>query len=201
MGREHFDAKAGTWDEDPARVIRAGQVAAAIAATVVIDPRTRVLEYGAGTGLVSQMLQHLCGPITLVDNSDGMREVMRSKVDAGAFREARVADLDLEREDPPQECFDLIVSSMVLHHVADLTRVLAGFAALLEPGGQLALADLDREDGSFHDDGFDGHHGFGRTQLGEDLVAAGFRGVQISDCTEVVKQGRPYTVFLAQAQR
>ena len=42
-----------------------------------------MLEYGAGTGLVSQAMRDAVGPVTMADTSGGMRDVMRAKVDAG----------------------------------------------------------------------------------------------------------------------
>src|SRR5690554_3935123 len=58
MGTEHshFDEKASTWD-DADKVRRSDEIARAVAAAVPLATTTRVLEYGAGTGLVSQALQ------------------------------------------------------------------------------------------------------------------------------------------------
>ena len=199
MGKEHFDAIAEDWDSDAEKVSRARVVAGAVAAAVPLGPRTRVLEYGAGTGLVSQALARRVGPLTLADSSAGMRAVMERKVAAGALPGARVWDLDLERQEPPAERFDVVVASLVLHHVHELDRVLSGFAALLAPGGRLCVADLDREDGTFHD--FDGHEGFDRAELAERLTAAGFADVAVEDCTELTKDGVTYSVFLAVSSR
>ena len=81
--------------------------------------------------------------------------------------DTRVWDLDLESGSAPDERFDLVVASLVLHHVHDIPRVLAGFRDLLDPGGHVAIADLDTEDGSFHAQvhDFDGHPGFDRDQI------------------------------------
>ncbi|NLG20041.1 MAG: class I SAM-dependent methyltransferase [Actinomycetales bacterium] len=202
MGTEHFDSKAADWDNDPDKVSRAQEVAAAVAASVPLTESTRLLEYGAGTGLVSQSLSERVAEVVLADNSAGMREVMSQKIEAGTLpAQARVWDLDLERDPVPDEEFDLVVTSMVLHHVRDLPAVLTGFAALLRPGGHLCIADLDREDGSFHDHDFDGHHGFDRAELRTALLAAGFADVRTQDCTSILKEGTAYGVFLATAVR
>lgn len=202
MGSERFDSKAADWDKDPAKVTRAQQVAAAVRGAVPVEPGARLLEYGAGTGLVTQFLGDAVGSAVLADNSVGMRAVIEEKIGAGVLRNAVAVDLDLEQDAVPEEAaFDLVVSSMVMHHVRDLQRVLAGFAALLRPGGHLCLADLDREDGSFHGVDFDGHHGFDRAELGTALQAAGFSAVTVSDCTSIEKAGRTFTVFLATATR
>ena len=114
---------------------------------------------------------------------------------------ARVWDLDLQTQPVPTETFDLIVTSLVLHHVRHLDPVLAGFAQLLVPDGYLAIADLDAEDGSFHDHDFDGHHGFDRAELSDRLASAGFIDIRVRDCTRIDRDGTGYSVFLATARR
>ena len=42
---------------------------------------------------------------------------------------------------------------MTLHHIPDTNGILNKFHALLEPNGYLLVADLEKEDGSFHTDG------------------------------------------------
>jgi SAM-dependent methyltransferase len=204
VGSSHtdsFDEKAATWDADPAKVERAGVVARHIAATIPLDRSMRVLEYGAGTGLVTQALRDAVGPVTLADASRGMREVMTAKIEAGAITDARVWALDLATEPAPDEQFDLIVTVLTLHHIPDLDAVLAGFSALLAPGGRLCIVDLDEEDGSFHPEGFDGHHGFPRADLGADLGAAGFDEIAFTDCSHLVRDGVDYPLFLATCTR
>jgi SAM-dependent methyltransferase len=139
--------------------------------------------------------------VTLADTSAGMREVLQAKIAGGALREARVWAVNLETEPAPDEQFDLIVTVMTMHHILDLGRVLASFAGLLAPGGHVCIADLDKEDGSFHTGDFGGHHGFERGPLGEALTRAGFRDVEFSDCTRLERDGQTYPVFLATAVR
>lgn len=205
MGAEHFDDRAATWDEDPDKVRHAREVAAAVSSRVAFDGSTRLLEYGAGTGLVSQDLVAggLVGSLVVADSSSGMRAVLEQKAGDGSLPgDTTVLALDLEQEDAPEGLeVDAIVTSMVLHHVQDLDRVLTAFAGLLAGGGRLAVADLDREDGDFHRhlDDFHGLHGFDRDELTSRLERAGFSGVEVTDCSTIEKEGRPFTVFLATA--
>lgn len=203
MATDPFDDKASTWDDDPAKVDRAAEVARCIAAAVPLDRSMRMLEYGAGTGLVTQALRDAVGPVTLADTSAGMREVMQKKIEAGALTDARVWDLDLSAASasPPRETFDLIVTVMTLHHIHDLSTVLASFAALLDAGGHLCIADLEKEDGSFHGADFAGHSGFERPSLTTHLHEAGFTDVRFTDCTRLLKDGGSYPVFLATCVR
>jgi predicted TPR repeat methyltransferase len=200
MDTNRFDDKAATWDDDPAKVERASDIAGRIETAVPLDGSTRLLEYGAGTGLVTQALRHRVGRVTLVDTSAGMRAVMQSKIDAGVLTDARVWATDLASEPPPaDERFDLVVTVMTLHHITDLTTVLAAFRGLLDAGGHLCIADLEREDGSFHGADFDGHHGFEREAPADQLVGAGFRDVRFEDCADLRKDGHDFRVFLATA--
>jgi len=201
VSENSFDEKAATWDDDPGHVERATEVARAIRGTLALDPSVRMLEYGAGTGLVSQALRNTVGPITMADSSTGMRAVMQEKVAAGAITDARVWDLDLAAApvDDTDERFDLIVTVLTLHHIDAPGPLLSSFAALLADGGHLAIVDLDEEDGSFHPEGFAGHHGFAHAALTTDLEQAGFTDIAFGPCHEIIRDGRPYPLFLATA--
>lgn len=195
-----FDEKAKTWDDDPSHVERAQVVARTMRDTLPLDDSTRVLEYGAGTGLVSQFLADAVGPITMVDTSAGMRSVIEGKIAAGTIPGGRVWDIDLGGDVVHvDERFDLVITVLTLHHVPDLDAVLANIAGLLDHGGHLVVVDLDKEDGSFHDDGFAGHHGFDHDHLASALERAGFADVAFRPCHHIVKNGHTYPMFMATA--
>lgn len=197
MTTNSFDEKAATWDDDPAKVERARAVARSVRDAVPLDGTERLLEYGAGTGLVTEGLSDAVGPVTMADTSTGMLDVMRAKVEAGTIPDARVWDLDLATGSVPDERFDLIVTVMTLHHIDDLARVLAAFRELLEESGHLCVVDLDAEDGSFHTDDFHGHHGFARSSLRTQLAEAGFTAIAFRDSHQIVRDGVEYPLFLA----
>jgi SAM-dependent methyltransferase len=195
-----FDERAATWDDDPAKAERARETAAAIRLAVPLDARTRLLEYGAGTGLLCEALAGDVGTITLAEPSDGMRQVIAAKVAGGTLpSDARIWDLDLVDAEAPDERFDVIATVMVLHHIPDLPPVLQGFVSLLDEGGRLCVVDLVAEDGSFHADrpGFHGHDGFDRAELRDQLALAGFTDVRFTPGGQVTKDGRDYPLFLA----
>jgi ubiquinone/menaquinone biosynthesis C-methylase UbiE len=201
-----FDARAATWDEDPAKVSRAEKVAAAIRGALPIGAETSALDYGCGTGLLGLALRPHVGRLTLADSSEGMLAVLRGKIAAGGFANAAPLRLDLATDPVPAERFDLVCTLMTLHHVRDIEGLLGRFLTLLRPGGALCVADLDREDGSFHGPGVDVHPGFDRAALGRSLVEVGFEMVSFSTADEVVRDGgsparRVYPVFLAVARK
>lgn len=196
-----FDARAATWDDDAEWVEQVGVAAEVVRATIPLEPTMRVLEYGAGTGLLAQHLVADIGPLTLADPSQGMREVLAAKRDAGVFPGARVSDLDLASDPVPDERYDLVLMMMALHHVPDPAPVLAGFAQLLADDGWLGIVDLEREDGSFHDPGFDGHHGFERDELTTWLSDAGFAQIVFHHAVTLPGDERDYPLFLVTARR
>ena len=200
-----FDDRAQTWDADPVKQERAEAVATALRRRVPLSRDWRALEYGCGTGLLSFTLHADLGQLTLADSSPGMLAVLEGKIAAAHARNLRPLHLDLTHDSLPAERYDLILTLMTLHHVADVTRLLRAFHDLLRPGGWLGIADLDQEDGSFHGPDFTGHNGFDRAALRAQLVDAGFGGVDFSTCYVMKKataQGlREYPLFLAVATR
>jgi hypothetical protein len=90
---------------------------------------------------------------------------------------------------------------MAFHHVKDIGIVLGKLNKMLYPGGFLAIADLYREDGSFHGNGFHGHKGFDPDEFEGLLQKHGFREIMTSHCYTIHKtiqanEEREFPVFL-----
>jgi len=198
----NFDERARDWDTLERRE-RAVAVADAIRAHVSLTSTTRTIEVGAGTGLLGLALAHDVGELVLADTSEGMLQVAREKLETGGFENVAAVHFDLLADPPPGRPFDLAISLLVLHHLADTSAALAALLRLLRAGGCLCLADLDAEDGSFHGPDVEGihHQGFDREQLARLARSAGFTDVALHDAGEVDRDGRRYTVFLLVARR
>ncbi len=196
-----FDERAREWDTQE-RSERAEVVAAAIRANVPLTPTTRTIDIGAGTGLLGFALADDVGDLVFAEPSDGMREVIGEKLAASGRADVTAIPFDLSTGPPPGKPFDLAISLLVLHHVADTAVALAAIRGLLVPGGRIALADLDTEDGTFHDADAEGiHHlGFDRAALGELARDAGFVDVEFRTATEIVEDDRHYPIFLLLAR-
>ena len=199
---DRFDERATSWDEDPRRVERARGVAQRIREAVPLDPSVRLVEFGAGTGLLAAELAPHVGSVTLIDASAGMREQAQHKIDAGILGpQAEVSALDLDDADPEVAMCEAIVALMSLHHVKDVTRTLAGFCRMLSSDGTLAIVDLEiDEQRTFHGEDFDGYHGFRRSDLTRWVEAAGFMEIRFAHAYTMEKQGRSYDLFLMTAR-
>lgn len=201
--RRRFDAAAATWDEEPRRVGLANDVAAAILREGILTPEMDVMDYGCGTGLLTLRLQPRVGTITAVDSSPGMLKVLAGKIEGLGLRNVFPRAIDLERDDYGDERFHAIVSSMTLHHIREPELLLARFHSLLSPGGYLCIADLDKEDGSFHDDAAGVEHsGFEAGEMEEMFRRVGFTDVRSSIAATIVKgEARVYPVNLVVGKR
>jgi ubiquinone/menaquinone biosynthesis C-methylase UbiE len=202
----NFDERAKDWDSDPMKVDRARWVSNAIRAAVDIRPGMTALEYGCGTGLLSFFLKDDFASIILADTSEGMLEVLSDKIQASKSANMHPVRLDLALDPLPAQKFQVIYSLMVLHHIPDTKVILSKFHQVLEPGGWLVVADLDREDGSFHTDGStDVHLGFAREELQRQVEAAGFTQVRFSTAYQIKKmigdERRTFPVFLMTARQ
>ena len=205
LGAAHFDSKAREWDDNPVFVERGLKIADAIRKAVPLHRHMSVLDYGCGTGLLSFPLKDELGTILLADSSDGMLAVVAEKIAAQGAANMTPMKLDLMADAPPAQRFDLIYTSMTLHHVPDTDAILRIFHDLLKPSGTLCVADLDKEDGSFHGPEIDVHHGFDRADLSQRAAQAGFTGMQFQTVFNITKElaagTRDYPVFLLTARR
>jgi ubiquinone/menaquinone biosynthesis C-methylase UbiE len=200
-----FDQQAAQWDQQASRVKMAVEIAEAMVRALRLGPDQDLLDFGAGTGLVTLRLAAQVRRVFAFDTSAGMLRALRDKLERDGIDNVKVIH-GAPDATPVLPEVDIIVSSMTLHHVRDIPGLARAFKAALRPGGQMAIADLDLDGGLFHTEQADVlHSGFDRGELGAILFAAGFSGVSFRDATVIEKPGadgivRPFTVFLVTAQ-
>jgi len=199
-----FDERAKDWDT-PDRIARAAEVAEAVRSAVPLARSDRLADVGAGTGLLGLALLDDVGEVVLLDPSAGMIEVATSKLEIGHLSNVQAVRHDLLADPPPAERFDVVISLLVLHHLEDTRAALDAVRELLRPGGRIALADLDTEDGTFHSEDAEGihHHGFDRRALESVAREVGFVDVATDTAIVLEDETHPgrYPVFLLTGRR
>jgi len=195
---DHFENKSKSWDMNSKRVQNAKGIAELIVKNIKLSKTMRLMDFGAGTGLLSFFIAPFVSKITAVDNSPSMLLEFKNKCNEFVC-ETEVIEKDLST-DTMEEKFDGIISSMTIHHLEDTLTLFKKFYTMLNKDGFIAIADLDSEDGSFHSDGTGVfHHGFDRETL--ELIAqeAGFKEIHFELASTITKPQATFTVFLMTA--
>lgn len=197
-----FDAKAATWDEEPRRLAMAIDVVAAIKQQIPLAPGQRLLDVGCGTGLISLPLAAITDSVLGVDLSVEMVARFTAKAHTAQQTGVRAEVRNLIEKPLPAASIDVAVSAMAFHHIDYVDQMLRSIAGCLVPGGWLAIADLETEDGSFHDDAVP-HNGFDPVAFLDRMRAAGLVPAPQHRVHVMQKPpgGRGYPIFLAIARK
>ena len=197
---DHFDEKAKTWDADEMVKKLSSAIGASILENTSFNPQMNVMDFGAGTGLISSQVAPLVNKIVAVDISEAMLDRLITKPELQGKVEAVCQNI---LEQPLTTQFDLIMSAMAMHHVEDTAKLIQTFSEHLISGATLALADLDKEDGSFHPADVEGvfHSGFERYEFKTLLKSHGFENIHFFTAHTVVKEDKKYPIFLVIATK
>ena len=198
----YFDRKAADWDASEQRKAMAADIVRAVEREWPIDSVPRLLDYGAGTGLCSLALAPRCASVLAMDVSSEMLSCVEKKAAAAGMIHLKTLQHDLCSSPLERLRFDVILCAMTLHHIEDVDLLLARFQSMLLAGGFLVIADLEKEDGTFHDDPTGVHHtGFVRDCLTQKLMKAGFSFVTMDTVHRIRKirdaVTKEYPVFCA----
>ena len=193
--KDLFAEKAKDYDKEKARTENVSNIANLILKEIEYQKVMNILDFGSGTGLLLSKIAPYVGKITAVDISKSMNEKLESKRDSISC-DLAIVEIDLTTELLNQQ-FDGIISSMTLHHVADIAKIFEKFYSLLNKNGTIALSDLDIEDGTFHkEDTGVFHFGFDRDELLGIAKSAGFKNLKAQTVGFVEKPYGKYGIFL-----
>ena len=198
----NFDVKAQVWDKDPKKIERAKVVAREIINFIQPNQKLSAFEFGCGTGLLSFELKDSFDRITLADNSEGMIKVLKEKIQVADIKNFDPLLIDLLEEDNNLPMQDVVYTLMALHHMPDINKTLKTFYSIIKQDGYLCIADLVKEDGSYHnhENDFNEQDGFDREELTEVLLNNNFNVVFYNVCyviERVVDNGvKRYPLFL-----
>jgi malonyl-CoA O-methyltransferase len=102
-----------------------------------------VLEIGCGTGRHTRRLVQAGNQVTAIEPSEGMLEVAQSKITQGNIQFIH-ADF-LKETLLPSGAFDVVIVSLVLEHIGDLSTFFEKVSRHLKQGGKLYLSEIHPE--------------------------------------------------------
>ncbi|MGI5489013.1 class I SAM-dependent methyltransferase [Microtetraspora malaysiensis] len=99
---------------------------------------------GTGTGALALARRFAAAEIVAIDRSPVMLDRLRAAAnEQGLGDRLGVVRADLDADWPPVGALDVAWAASSLHHVADPDRVLRDIRAALNPGGLLAVIEMD----------------------------------------------------------
>jgi ubiquinone/menaquinone biosynthesis C-methylase UbiE len=204
----YFEKAAVVWDKDPGRVQMAQTIADAMITALKPKGKELVMDYGTGTGNIALRIVPHVHRIIAVDSSRGMLDMLQEKLSHDRITTVEIREWCIGQDPALLPRFDIIVSSMTMHHIRDTAGTARAFYTMLLPGGRIAIADLDLDNGEFHETpGITEHDGIDRKYLQQVFEEAGFDSVRFLEAATIQKTSshtgklREFTIFLMTAQR
>ncbi|HMK63300.1 MAG TPA: methyltransferase domain-containing protein [Acidimicrobiales bacterium] len=140
----HFDIWSLTYDRSPTQALLFGPVQRAVSSALAGRGRGgRLLDIGSGTGRLLDRLgqEHPGLELFGLDRSAGMLRAARQA--RGRLKLVRGSSEALPF---PDECFDLVTTTLSFHHWSHQQEALNEVRRILRPGGVFALADVSIDD-------------------------------------------------------
>ena len=113
---------------------------------IAVQPGWRALEVGCGPlGILDQLAERVgpSGSVVGLDNDPQMRDWARLSISERELRNVEIVPGDADGTGLPRDSFDFAHARLVLLNVANCGDVADEMAALVRPGGIVALQDLD----------------------------------------------------------
>jgi SAM-dependent methyltransferase len=107
-------------------------------------PGDRVLDLGAGSGLLALAVAPLAGTVIAVDRSPEMCLHLARRAVALALENVTVVEADAVCLPLPEDSVDLVLSNYCLHHLNDAAKrqALRELARVLRPEGRVVIGDM-----------------------------------------------------------
>lgn len=150
MSANEWDEYAGDWDVNEEVQLYAHKALDSLEKKVVpFYPslsECRVLDFGCGTGLLTERLAGRCGQIVAVDTSERMIGVLRNKLASLGIGNVAVSAVPIDarsiKENPELlAAFDLVVASSVCSFLHDYESSLLDISSMMKPGAYFVQWD------------------------------------------------------------
>lgn len=110
-----------------------------------IKKHDKILDIGCGTGLLSlKFLKQADCNITAIDSSIEMLNIFKSKIERLSLNLNIECDLqDASSLDFKNNSFDIVASTVTLHHLKNKLPTISKIYDILKPNGKLVIGDID----------------------------------------------------------
>ncbi|SHO57063.1 class I SAM-dependent DNA methyltransferase [Vibrio quintilis] len=170
---EGWDQLAVTWEKDESNIEFAEKAFAELTKEVSLEG-CHVLDFGCGTGLLSQLISPHAKSIVALDASESMIEELDKKELVNVEPVVDTLTRGLVAQHPAfRKQFNLIVAGSVCGYLSHLAGSLAVVYSLLDKGGKFIHWD-------FISDDEDRASGVGMVEMQDELIQAGFSEVRVS---------------------
>lgn len=168
-----WDDYADGWEQNDAVVLYAQKAYESLQKIVALEGKV-VLDFGCGTGLLTEKISPKAKRIVAIDPSEKMLAILANKNLANVKTISQeLTPALLEADDDLRAGFDLIVASSSLAFVPDYIETLKLLRRMLNKGGSLIQWDWLKED-------TDSGVGFSSTGVASALQEVGFSDVSVT---------------------
>ncbi|MDD3467573.1 MAG: class I SAM-dependent methyltransferase [Campylobacterales bacterium] len=199
--KTRFDAAASEWDKSQTRINMATKITSQIIKNIPLRSDDTVMDFGCGTGLVGLNIAPLVHKLIGADLSGEMLKNFKSKAEKDGLSNVETLELSADSH-LGENTYDAIVSAMTLHHIEKPNELFGRFANAIKSGGYLGVADLAKEDGTFHENNTGVYHfGFTPEEFASFFVQNGFEQPQITLAHTIDKAHKSFDILFCYAKK
>jgi len=170
---DRWDDSADTWDTNSNVIYYSDKAYASLIDSVNIEGK-RILDFGCGTGLLTERVSPLASSIVAIDTSPKMINVLQSKKLQNVVALSDSLTLELINNNSAfKQKFNIVVASSVLSFIPNYMSVLKLLRSLLVTDGLLFQWDWLQPDD-------DPEFGLSETTIENSLETTGFKHVSLS---------------------
>ncbi len=185
-----WDNLAKHWEDNTTNTQFVGQVFQQLKTLTSLDGK-HVLDYGCGTGLLSQMMSPFVKSIVALDASESMIEELDQKELANVEPVVDALTRGLVAQHPAfRKQFDLIVAASVCGYVDDFAQVADIIYSLLDDGGVFIQWDWLAQSSL-------AEHQLDEIKVRNALSQAGFSAIEVAQAFVIETESGPQAAFFA----